>query len=220
MQHTGSRLVGRNAAKRNVMTLNERIIKQLDGMDGWCDPAKAIRMAEYVLQDKPEICVEIGVFAGKSAISTAFALQQVGRGHLYAIDSWAASDCLVDVPKEDADWWANNVQLEDIFKQFVKHVATSGVESIITVMKSSSADSGSQFTHQIDMLHIDGCHSEWSSTSDVCLWLPKVKSGGLVVMDDVNWPGTQTAVRFVEKFCDRLEILNAKESVCGFFRKR
>lgn len=202
------------------MTLNEKILKQLDGMDGWCDPAKAIRMAEYVLQDKPSICVEVGVFAGKSAICTAFALQEVGRGHLHAIDSWSTPDCLVDVPKEDAEWWANNVNLDDIFKQFVGHVLKSGTETIITVNRSSSTDAARQFGHQIDMIHIDGCHSEWSSTTDVCLWLPKVKAGGLVVMDDVNWPGTQTAVRFVEKFCDRLETLTAKESTCAFFRKR
>ena len=73
---------------------------------------------------------------------------------------------------------------------------------------------------ELDMLHIDGCHSEWSSTTDVCLWLPMVRQGGLICMDDVNWPSTQTAVRFVEKWCDKIEMLDTPESVCGFFRKR
>lgn len=202
------------------MTLNDRIIEQLKGMAGWCDPSKAIRMAEYVLYDKPSICVEIGVFAGKSAISTALALKQEGSGHLYAVDSWATSDSLIDVPKADADWWANNVNLEDIYKEFVSHVIKTETGSVITALRMTSRMAIDKVPDGVGMLHIDGCHSEWSSTSDVCLWLPKVKPGGLVVMDDVNWPGTQIAIRFVEKFCDRLEILNSNESVCGFFRKR
>lgn len=202
------------------MSLKNKITHQLSGMDGWCDPAKAIRMAEYVLQDKPMVCVEIGVFAGKSALATAFALQESGQGKLYAVDSWATSDCLVDVPQADADWWKNNVNLDDMLKQFTNCILKSGTEQVITIVRQPSSEAVKIITEPIDMLHIDGCHSEWSSTSDVCYWLPKVKSGGLVVMDDVNWPGTQTAVRFIEKFCNRLETLSSKESTCAFFRKR
>ncbi len=84
----------------------------------------------------------------------------------------------------------------------------------------TSMDAAWVVSGPLDYFHLDGCHSEWSSTTDVVLWVPKVKSGGIVVLDDYNWPSTQTAVRFVEKWCDKIEVTETKDSAYAFFRKR
>jgi hypothetical protein len=55
------------------------------------------------------------------------------------------------------------------------------------------------------MIHIDGNHSEELSTLDVQLWLPKVRSKGMVLMDDTDadqWPSVQKAVNIVKESCD------------------
>jgi hypothetical protein len=50
-------------------------------------------------------------------------------------------------------------------------------------------------------------------------WLPKLKVGGYLVMDDVNWESTQTALKFVLKRCQFISRFELKESVFAIYRK-
>lgn len=203
------------------MTLAEEITLQLERIrEGWCSPEKGIAIAETIIREQSKVCVEIGVFAGKSLLSAAIGLKHLGSGVIYGVDSWDTSDSLVDVEQANADWWSKNVDLEMIYRQFLNSLGQSEVTQFVRVLRMTSAEASLQLPLTIDFAHIDGSHSEWSSTSDVCCWLPKVRSGGIVLMDDTNWGSTQTAVRFVLKWCDQLETIEGKESTCTFFRKR
>lgn len=206
------------------MDLYETIKNHLKTSSGWCDPIKAIALADLVMANRPAACAEIGVFAGKSALSIAFGLRArattspASSGVLYAIDSWSAPDSLVDTSPEDAKWWSNNVNLDAIYEEFIGHLHTTGLGRYVRVLRMASIDAA-KLVGPLDLLHIDGCHSEWSSTSDVTLWLPKLRVGGTLVMDDVNWPSTQTAVRFARKFCDEVRVVNSPESVFGIYTR-
>lgn len=52
---------------------------------------------------------------------------------------------------------------------------------------------------EIDMLHIDGNHAHESATGDVNLYVPKVKSGGYIWFDDIDWDSTQGALNTLYK---------------------
>lgn len=202
------------------MTLHEEIHAQLAKMEGWCSPEKAFALADTVIREKALHCVEVGVFGGKSFLAIAYGLRELKQGIVHGIDTWKADDSLVDSDdKGNADWWAK-VDLEKIYEGFMRARMQSGLAPFTQVWHMSSRDASVQINTQIDLLHIDGNHSEWSSTSDVCLWLPKVRSGGIVVMDDVDWRSTQTAVRFVGKFCEQLSTAKTSESTFSVFRKR
>jgi len=203
------------------MTLQEQVTAALERIrEGWCDPAKGIAIAETVIREGCNTCVEIGVFAGKSLIATAIGLSHQGKGVVYGIDSWQASDSLVDAVDDVARNWWSTIDIEDIYRQLLGNVAVSGVAKHICILRMTSFDASKVVSRPIDLLHVDGHHSEWSSTSDVVLWLPKVRPGGIVLMDDVNWPSTQTAIKFVEKWCDKIKTIEGKESTSSFYRKR
>lgn len=204
--------------------LHDLIRGQLARMSGWCDPVKGCALSDIVMAERPATCAEIGVFAGKSCLSIAFGLRArattspASVGIVHAIDSWAAPDSLVDVGPDDAKWWSNNVKLDDVYEEFIGHLHVTRLGRYVNVLRMPSIDAA-KLVGPLDLLHIDGCHSEWSSTSDVVLWLPKLRVGGTLVMDDVNWPSTQTAVRFARKFCDELRVTNSPESVFGVYKK-
>lgn len=203
------------------MTLAEEITSQLERIrEGWCSPEKGIAIAETIIREQCKVCCEVGVFAGKSLLSAAIGLKQLNDGVIYGIDSWSTNDCLVDVSQENADWWAKNVDLEMIYTQFINNLGQSGVARFVRVLRMSSLEAAKVVPSPIDLAHIDGSHSEWASTTDVCLWVPKVKPGGVVILDDSNWSSTQTAVRFTEKFCEKIQTIEAKESTSSFYRKR
>lgn len=202
------------------MTYQDEIRENLKESSGWCDPAKGLALAELVIKEKCLNCLEVGVFSGKSLISTAYGLRENGTGVIHGIDSWSTPDCIVDVDAKDAEWWTKNVDLPAIYEECLRHIDNTGLGRFITLHRTSSLIAAKYLDGPFDLLHIDGCHSEWSSTSDVTLWLPRLRAGGFLVMDDVNWESTQTAVRFAKKFCDELRVEKTPESVFSVMRKR
>ena len=45
-----------------------------------------------------------------------------------------------------------------------------------------------------DLVYIDGDHTYDSVVKDLAAWYPKVKKGGIICGDDINWPGVKKAV--------------------------
>jgi predicted O-methyltransferase YrrM len=186
-------------------------------MGGWCDPKKGLEIAKLVLESKPQKIAEVGVFEGKSTLALAQACKLNGSGTVYAIDSWKKEDCIDDELAANQEWWST-LNLDNHYEAFVGHAVRAQVVKNIQFCRMSSWDA-SRFLPDMDMVHIDANHAEWPSTSDVVNWLPKLKVGGYLVMDDVNWDSTQTAVRFIEKRCEFVARFDLKESCFSIYRK-
>jgi hypothetical protein len=69
---------------------------------------------------------------------------------------------------------------------------------------------------EVDVLHIDGNHSEEQSTADVHMWLPKIRSGGLVWFDDTDWKSTENARRLLAERCEHVSDVGT----CALYRRR
>ncbi len=76
---------------------------------------------------------------------------------------------------------------------------------------------------RIDYLHIDGSHSVVNAAEDVLLYVPKVRRGGIVIFDDINWQSTGPARELVAAFCDTVTTLKDPETgldICALLRRR
>ena len=71
----------------------------------------------------------------------------------------------------------------------------------VTIVRAQSHTVGRLF-HQIDLLNIDGNHSEIASCRDVEWYLPMVSHGGVIFLDDADWASTQKAVAMLSEQCD------------------
>lgn len=191
-------------------------IQELVGtLPGWCSPEKARAMAELVIEQKPAVSVEIGVFGGRSLIALALAHEHIKHGHVFGIDPWTKEAALESVQeKENLDWWsAQHYDLiyENCLKAMLEFVSVERW----TIFRTTSENACPIFQY-IDVLHIDGNHSEEKSVLDVFLYLPKVKSGGFVWFDDVDWTTTRRAVSMVEERCDKISDVGT----CRLYRKQ
>ncbi len=186
-------------------------------MDGWTTPERAIELAKYVLERKPEIVVEIGVFGGKCLIALALALRQNGKGHVYGIDPWMKGACN-GVDSANKAWW-DTLDLEDIYRKAVSAVNELGLKNV-TILRAESHQVAHQFSN-IDFLEIDGCHCNTCATRDVELYVPKVVSGGLVFMDDLDWHqnGVSTMKRVRELLNDWCVLVKSFGNA-GLFQKK
>lgn len=174
-------------------------------LHGWCAPEKESELRSIVRREHLGVCVEIGVFAGKSLIPVAEQLRENGAGIVHGIDPWATAAAL----EGDAggahhlDWWSK-VDLEKVYQDFRTTVVERDLFKQVIVHRMTADEAAKRFPREsIDLLHIDGNHSEAASVRDVTTWLPLVRPYGWIVMDDTgpDWP-TGRAVALLDNRCN------------------
>lgn len=141
------------------------------------------------------VAVELGVFYGMSAIAQGIICRNLKAPVLlYGVDAWEKDASLEGKNDAENDKWWSEVDYDAALASFEHAIKVFRLEDNVFPIKSKSEDAIHGFEDgTIDLLHIDGNHSEEKSCLDVDLWLPKVKSGGIIFFDDLNWHTTTKA---------------------------
>src|SRR6266702_880095 len=172
-------------------------------------------MKDLIWMTKPDVCVEIGVFAGKSLINTALALKENEHGVVYGIDPWRKEDAVKGIgTMEDAGYW-DTVDVDALHYDCMRSIWDRGLQEHAVVIRATSRDArflfglgikpGWSHNHCIDILYIDGGHSEEVSTLDVSIYLQKVRRGGHIWFDDADWASTRRATEMLKESCELLK---------------
>ena len=208
---------GKSPAIRSVA---DAIKAAEDGLEGWCSRAKAVALTDAILEEKPQLCVEIGVFGGRSIVPSAAALRQNGSGVIYGIETWSPSVATEHFTSEENDAWWQKVDFPRIKRDFFAFIAQHGYTEQIRIIEASSRNAAPLF-ESIDFLHIDGGHSVFNAAEDVVLYASKLKIGGIVVLDDIDWPTTGPAHDILKSICEPLTTITDDEGkpACAFMRK-
>lgn len=187
--------------------IQEAINHYVPTLHGWLLPERGCEMADAIFETKPKLCVELGVFGGRSLISQAFALRELNHGGVVVgIDPWRVEDAL-DGEKDEANrnWWQNNIDIESIHRGAMKAIWDHRIEQWAVVVRAASQHAAPVFG-EIGLLLIDANHSEVASMRDVEMWVPKVKSGGYIFADDNDWPSTRKAYEKLREMADVVRV--------------
>jgi predicted O-methyltransferase YrrM len=184
--------------KTNNTELKSAVFLSMKELHGWCSEEKASTLIDIILANKPQKIVEIGVWGGKSLIPMAYAVKANGSGAVYGIDPWSAQESADGMDGVNYEWWSQ-VDHELVYQSLVSSIKKFELENQIVLVRDTSENA--PLISDIDILHIDGNHSDEASFIDVSKWVPCVKSGGLVIFDDVNWGTTGRAVSLLNEEC-------------------
>lgn len=184
-------------------------------IEGWCSLEKATKLINHIGDIKPDLCVEIGVFGGSSFIPQALAIKENGKGEIIGIDPWSTESALEEMQgKEHVDWWSK-LDINYIYNHFIFNLEKFDVKSVSKVIRDKAENVYNTFEDEsIDLLHIDGNHSELLAYKDATLYLPKVKTGGYIFFDDIYWSEvdshvtTRKAINFLLQHCQKEDIVN------------
>ncbi len=174
-------------------------------------------MRNLIWKVKPSVCVEIGVFAGKSLINTALALKENQQGVVYGIDPWRKDVAIAatELAEEDPEFWAK-IDLDAVHYDCMRAIWQHEVEEYAVVIRAMSRDAWSLFPiASVDILYIDGGHTEKASCDDAEWYLPCVKINGHIWMDDTNYDSLKKAIELVEREC----VLVKDFGHCRLYRK-
>lgn len=198
-----------------TLILKQTVFQAMEYLEGWCTLDKASILIDLVLALKPQMVVEVGVFGGKSLVPMAYALKHNQRGKIYGIDPWVASISAEGMSPEHADWW-NSIDHEQIMQSLITRITEFELTGYISLLRETSKEA--KISQKIDLLHIDGNHSVETSYFDVIKWVPLVRSGGVIIFDDLDWDTTVNAVEWLDRHC--IKVTEIKSSnVWGIWLK-
>lgn len=123
---------------------------------------------------KPALLVELGVDRGESYFAFCQSADENRTGtRCVGVDTW------------QGDQHAGGYD-ETTFAEVVEH-NRANYESFSTLLRSDFDDALNQFEPgSIDVLHLDGLHTEAAVRHDIESWLPKLRSGGILLLHDVD----------------------------------
>ncbi|MEY2576405.1 MAG: hypothetical protein QOF80_1892 [Verrucomicrobiota bacterium] len=129
---------------------------------------------DLVTVTKPAVLVELGVDRGESYFAFCQAADENKTGtRCFGIDTWRG------------DQHAGGYD-ETTFTQVIEHNRVN-YESSSTLLRSNFDEALAQFEDEsIDVLHLDGLHTETAVRHDIDSWLPKLRPGGILLLHDVR----------------------------------
>lgn len=201
------------------MDYKAKLLQTVPTMNGWCDPAKANHIFDMVYEQKPNICVELGVFAGRSLIAFGLALAKLGdkRNVVHGVDTWSPAPAMENNDEVNAKWW-RTINYTAMKSECERVCNELGISEFVKLHQCSTLDAFYRIDGEIDILHIDGNHSQWDSTRDVTMWVDRVREGGIVYFDDEDWASTKAAQELLLLKCKKLGEIKTS-NICGVYRK-
>ncbi len=157
-------------------------------MHGWFQSQNKINLELFIDKLKPKKVVEVGSWLGVSAIFMAELLDEDSK--IYCVDPWIPYPEMDDMPELQE-------RLKIAYEQFLSNCIHKKVTDKVVPMRMTSLEAHNFFEADIDLVYIDGSHSEENVTLDIKKWYKKLKSGGIICGDDFPHPSVKAAVEKV-----------------------
>jgi predicted O-methyltransferase YrrM len=174
--------------------------------DGWFDFPDFYDFA--LRQFHKGIFVEIGTWKGMSIVYMARKIKETGKNiQLFGIDTFLGTDEDYML-MEDEDLKSGNLYLE-----YLRTIEP--YKDIINTIVGDSHVVFDQFRdNSIDFLFIDGDHRYQGINTDLDLWLPKVKTGGIISGHDYEKSATCGVKDAVDEHFNKVGVMGR----CWFYK--
>ena len=143
--------------------------------------------------------LEIGAWKGQTSCLMAQLIKEKNKNIKFdVIDTWLGSQ--EDEHLNDID--LKNNRLYEVFLEY-----TEPFKEYINPIRSTSVDASLLYQdNSIDFIFLDASHTTEDVTDDIKAWLPKIKEGGIIAGDDLDFPSVKLAL-------DNSEIADLYEEV-------
>lgn len=172
---------------------------------GGCPVDKALYMAKLIVDHGMNRTVEIGVYRGRSLIPQALAHKRTG-GMVIGIDPYeraaAHEDDVAPAIKGLVKYWLDTTNFDDVFSELSVRLERLDLTRHARLLRMNSAEARKEVQSPIDMLHIDGNHDSRFVLEDIENYLPIVRPGGFIIMDDIDWPSVAACLPRLDGQCD------------------
>lgn len=127
-----------------------------------------------ISQQRPSLLVELGTHYGASYFAFCQAIETLSLdARCYAVDTWRGD--------EHAGFYG-----EDVYAS-VSARNDALYSRFLSLIRASFSDTARYFEDSsIDLLHLDGLHTEEAARNDIETWLPKLSDRAVLLLHDTN----------------------------------
>jgi predicted O-methyltransferase YrrM len=159
---------------------------------------KGVLMGSLVVTERLRTVVEIGVHRGRSLVALGVAARSTPGAHAWGIDPYSLAaypdPTMGGAGPEGVDEYL--LQVHDF--EAARADATGAIDRLglggaCSLLVRTAADAAPALPRPVDFLHVDGNHSEEAVRSDLAVYLPLMRPGGVVVIDDISWSSVRAA---------------------------
>jgi predicted O-methyltransferase YrrM len=183
-----------------MKNLHKLITNDQYDIGGLCTEPKGNVIKSLVKDSNAKLCVEIGVFKGSSLLYFAEALQETG-GKVIGIDPYEIESLKNEIPNKQVSHIIYNVlfkeqtTLDNLYSNLTQIIEENKLNNVVKLIRDKSENYYQNIkSESIDVLHIDGNHDEEYVSKDILNYLPLVKKGGYIIMDDITWVGVKNSI--------------------------
>jgi glycosyltransferase involved in cell wall biosynthesis len=177
------------------------LAKRSQDTGGGSSLEKALTVGDLIVKHDVFTLVEVGVYRGRFLLPAAIILRDLGRGPAIGIDPYSASEAEqadlgeVDPDPELVERWVSSLDWDGVYDDVVRTISGEGLAATCMILRRPSRAAASALPDRaIDLIHIDGNHDRRHVEEDLALYLPKLRRGGILVMDDVGWSSVSGAI--------------------------
>jgi hypothetical protein len=201
------------------MTRQDILAALWHGQDPFAGPPDSLRPAdlqgwrsrhpfleEVVVERRPGVIVEVGVWKGASVLYLAGLMAEHGvEGTVIAVDTWlGAVDHWAD-PGLHAELRAEH-GYPNLYRTFLSNVLHEGQAGRVVPLPLDSTNAAALMQMRgiaADVIHLDAGHEEASVAADLAAWWPVLRPGGMLIADDYDAEGGRFpgVMRAVNAFC-------------------
>lgn len=164
-------------------------------LGGGATSLKIFLLAELIIARGLSRIVEIGVYRGRLFLPLARLMTRLGRGEMIGIDPYSAAAAVqrdVQLTGIDLVSWPETVDWEGLHGEVLAGIERWDLGERAHLIRARSEDVAQDLANvPIDLLHVDGNHDREAVNRDLELYLPLMREGGILVMDDVGWPSVR-----------------------------
>jgi hypothetical protein len=165
---------------------------------GGSGSGKALVIADLIAHHGVRETVEIGVYRGRSLLPVAAMLRIIGSGVATGIDPWSVDEALQEETHAvgaGVNEWVRSHPWEETYQSVVERIDGYHLAEHCRILRMTSEEAAPQFADaSVDLVHVDGNHDQAAVERDVELYLPKLKPGGFLVLDDASWDSIRPVV--------------------------
>jgi predicted O-methyltransferase YrrM len=173
---------------------------------GGSGETKALVFADLIVRFGLRDAIEIGVYRGRSLLPIAAMLRMQGAGRVIGIDPWSVDAALQGDAHEVGpivNDWVRAHPWEQTYAEVVGRIEALGLGDYCELMRMTSAEAAPLIPNaSVGLVHIDGNHDRAAVELDVELYLPKLRPGGFLALDDASWNSVRP---LLEELRSRLE---------------
>ncbi len=172
---------------------------------GGCSVNKGFVMAELIRRFDIKTSVDIGIYRGRSFFPQALAHRRSTGGVVYGIDPYSMGEALENDCgdlKDQVTEFAARLDFDELYRTVERTIVTLGLSQNAKLLRKTSMGAIPEIRERglmFGLIHIDGNHDTARVMEDVDAYLPRLLSGGFVVLDDISWPSVRPAYDVVSR---------------------